>query len=271
MSPQPRITYDPYRDYYIVLMLSSQATVEEIQRAYRERAKVLHPDRNKEPNATEQFQLLNEAYEVLRDPDLRYVYDRLRAQANGMWTPKMEAAFQSSSASLKGAAEARRREWQKWRAIWRGLLNSPSYRIVFLFIGIVLVGNITFILFSWMNRPVSGEPSKTGERPIPGVVDTERCPAGAFLVAPNNGSQVSGGFEVRGTTQGAYKLDWTPANLDNEGRIQEFTWSPLTAGETPVTVGLLASGVETNTLPTGRIRLRLTVGDQSCEITIQHG
>ncbi len=264
--PQKRLNYDPYRDYYIVLELSPKATAEEIQRAWRERAKILHPDTNKSPDATAQFQLLNEAYETLRDPETRYIYDNLRETANGFRPPHIE--FPSSSG---GRMSSGRREWQKWRAVFHGMMNSPSYRVVFLFIGIVIVANVTFILFSWMNQPVGGaELPNPGERPIPDVRSDERCPAGAFIFSPQNGSQTTGGFEITGTTQTSYTLDWTPANIDVSGRIQEFSWSLLTSGEKPITQGKLASLEQTTPLPTGRIRLRLTAGDQSCEITIQH-
>lgn len=61
------MTTDSIETYYKILGVSSNATVEEIKRAYRQKAKELHPDKNKNPEAHEQFILLTEAYECLTD------------------------------------------------------------------------------------------------------------------------------------------------------------------------------------------------------------
>jgi molecular chaperone DnaJ len=65
------------RDYYQVLGISKGATAEEIKKAYRTKAKELHPDRNADnPDAEAQFKEANEAYEVLKDADKKAAYDR---------------------------------------------------------------------------------------------------------------------------------------------------------------------------------------------------
>jgi len=65
------------RDYYEVLGVSKDATLNDIKLAYRRLARKLHPDLNKtDPQAKEKFIELQEAYEVLSDPDKRENYDR---------------------------------------------------------------------------------------------------------------------------------------------------------------------------------------------------
>jgi molecular chaperone DnaJ len=65
------------RDYYELLDLSRGASADEIKKAYRKKAKELHPDRNADkPEAESQFKEVNEAYDVLKDADKKAAYDR---------------------------------------------------------------------------------------------------------------------------------------------------------------------------------------------------
>ncbi|SEN09918.1 molecular chaperone DnaJ [Loktanella fryxellensis] len=65
------------RDYYETLGIRKGADAAEIKKAYRQKAKELHPDRNTDnPKAEDQFKEANEAYEVLKDADKKAAYDR---------------------------------------------------------------------------------------------------------------------------------------------------------------------------------------------------
>jgi curved DNA-binding protein len=67
-----------YKDYYQTLGVPRKASEEEIRKAYRKLAKQYHPDRNRgKPGAEEKFKEINEAYEVLSDPQKRARYDQL--------------------------------------------------------------------------------------------------------------------------------------------------------------------------------------------------
>ncbi|MBS1200016.1 MAG: cytochrome biosis protein [Proteobacteria bacterium] len=66
-----------FKDYYEVLGVGRDAKAEDIKRAYRRLARKYHPDVSKEPNAEERFKEVQEAYEVLKDPEKRAAYDQL--------------------------------------------------------------------------------------------------------------------------------------------------------------------------------------------------
>ncbi len=67
-----------YKDYYKLLGVSKNANKEEIDKAYKKLARKHHPDLNKDdPTAEEKFKDINEAHEVLKDPEKRRYYDQL--------------------------------------------------------------------------------------------------------------------------------------------------------------------------------------------------
>ncbi len=66
-----------YRDYYQSLNVARTASADEIKKAYRRLARKYHPDVSKEKDAEAKFKDVQEAYEVLKDPEKRAAYDQL--------------------------------------------------------------------------------------------------------------------------------------------------------------------------------------------------
>lgn len=75
--------------YYKILGVTRTSTQAEIKRAFRKLAFKYHPDRNDELGAEEKFKEINEAYEILSDPECRTAYDNSPAECPNCWTYKV--------------------------------------------------------------------------------------------------------------------------------------------------------------------------------------
>ncbi len=105
-----------YKDYYKILGVPRNATEKEIKKAYRKLARQYHPDANpNDPTAEEKFKEINEAYEVLSDPEKRRRYDQFGAQ----WK------------NFTGAGGRPEDFWRQWQAsTGPGAPGGAHYRTV---------------------------------------------------------------------------------------------------------------------------------------------
>ena len=102
-----RLHVATYKDYYQIMGVARDASQDEIKRAYRRLARKFHPDVSKEANAEDKFKELQEAYEVLKDPQRRAAYDQLgsnwRAGQEFRPPPDWGRDFEFSASSFGGA------------------------------------------------------------------------------------------------------------------------------------------------------------------------
>ena len=87
-----------YKDYYKILGVPKDAKKEDVTKAYRRLARQHHPDLNKGADAERRFKEINEAYQVLSDPEKRQRYDHLGPDwerfAQGQGAPGGAGGFQ---------------------------------------------------------------------------------------------------------------------------------------------------------------------------------
>ena len=127
-------------DYYQILGISYTATENEIRKAFRLKARMFHPDVNKEAFAISKFQLVNEAYQVLKNEEKRRIYD-LRLQ-NGFpaqtiyYRPgKVKYRAKGDKYAHYESRDQARSEYEKY----------DNYFDIILFSTLILVGLFAFI------------------------------------------------------------------------------------------------------------------------------
>nr|GAT55097.1 predicted protein [Mycena chlorophos] len=102
-------------DHYSVLGLLPQANPDQIRRAYKARALETHPDKDKSSDASDAFQRVQQAFEVLRDPAKRRAYDLQHGFA--VERPPPDHASE---------AQRRRKDREEWaRGIWKSAEGRP--------------------------------------------------------------------------------------------------------------------------------------------------
>jgi curved DNA-binding protein CbpA len=145
-------------DYYQILGVSHDASAVSIRKAFRSKAKVLHPDAN--PGiAPADFLQINEAYQVLSDDEKRRVYD-LRLK-NGILSQRVYYRPGPVPYPYKAYYEARRRKEEEVRpSLFERILDQ------FLFLSLLLVGlfAIGFGVYRLWQEPIEGV------NPVNGIV-----------------------------------------------------------------------------------------------------
>ena len=95
-----------YKDYYATLGVGKTASADEIKKAYRKLARKYHPDVSKEKDAEQRFKEINEANEVLKDPEKRAAYDQIgsnwKAGQEFQPPPNWDAGFEFRSGGPGG-------------------------------------------------------------------------------------------------------------------------------------------------------------------------
>ena len=109
------------QDYYNILGVKRDASQDDIKKAFRQQAKKYHPDTNPDnPDAEKRFKELNEAYEVLSDPEKRSQYDTY-----GEGWRAGNASYQNYGGGYPGAGRANVEDFQD---IFTSFFSGPGAR-----------------------------------------------------------------------------------------------------------------------------------------------
>lgn len=111
------------KDYYDILGVSKDATPEDIKKAFRAKARTMHPDVCKEPGAEERFKEVSEAYDTLSDPDKKARYDAVKA---GGFTTQNPYTSGSAGASSWSGGYSPFGGWTSWGGPYGAGYGSAS-------------------------------------------------------------------------------------------------------------------------------------------------
>ena len=117
-------------DYYSTLQIGGEASYEEIRAAYKRLALLTHPDRSGHPQANRQMQNLNEAYEVLSDPEKRAQYDADRKASRELATVERPAPPSGKTQPVRADQGDLERKWHR-------LLQKQLKRITYLILVVI--------------------------------------------------------------------------------------------------------------------------------------
>ncbi|MBM3176973.1 MAG: DnaJ domain-containing protein [Bacteroidetes bacterium] len=127
-------------DYYQRLGVPSGCSADQIRRSFHKLARTYHPDVNKEPDALVKFQAIQEAYEVLSDPEKRYRYDNRHFNIEEPMVRHRDPAYRRRPAGRKQPSAEQELEVMMAKMM-KGLIWVPRLGLV-----VVLVLLIDFLL-----------------------------------------------------------------------------------------------------------------------------
>ncbi|MEX0968625.1 MAG: DnaJ domain-containing protein [Bacteroidia bacterium] len=143
-------------DYYKVLGVERDANAQTIKRAFRQRAKSVHPDRNNSPRAEDHFRLVYMSYEILNDPLKRELYDRILEK---------KEQFQEQERMRKWQANASRQSegysampYREFETSFSSALHFHFHQSIS-FIGFLIIsgGGFMLIFYAYQNMVESAQ------------------------------------------------------------------------------------------------------------------
>jgi curved DNA-binding protein CbpA len=129
------------------LGLSSKANAEDIKKSYRKLAMLYHPDVNPNPDAQASFQLINEAYQVLSNPELKFRYDNRQAYQQY----KKQTQPGHKQAARRASRQRREQQQPPPRAHYKARqkpVENDDFRVLesIMFYSILAIGGLAIVM-----------------------------------------------------------------------------------------------------------------------------
>jgi hypothetical protein len=269
MTRPKQIRYDPSNDLYTVLGVASNASTDDIQRAFRQRAKAVHPDLNRDRLtwAHEEFQRINNAYDLLSNPESRTEYDQKRLVNKKPKDPNKPSEYTTVS-----------------RAVWakRHRRRRPGSALFF--------ASLLLMSSCWIAGTVSQRVRREQQLTLsaPAVVMMIASPTAShacdrehsMITDPTPDTSVPSSFSIKGTARDS-DFDYYEVEMQSVGDTATQSASNpsptriVRQGYRQVDNGLLVAGTGGEQMIPGSYVLRLTVHRSdgsvlpSCEIQIR--
>jgi hypothetical protein len=312
MTRRKRIHYDPANDLYAVLGVTPSATPDDLRRSFRQRAKEVHPDRNPDKSnwAHDQFERLNDAYDVLSDTTLRAEYDEKRGRyrrhrgSDGMaWWERPHPKSSEPSppereypvhAPGSPSASPKRRRQPVYEYIYGRRHTYRPYQALLVISSLILFVSLCATITNPVRLVV---PGATGGSAFPAGLQSAQPPQGAASTAagprpcsdpdvtitePQDDDELTDYLQVRGTATDPHFLFYTveigPLDVALPGTSTPPAWTPTISyrGTRPVEDGRLYPDVSSSTFAPGNYVVRLTVNLDDgtvltpCEVRVHH-
>jgi curved DNA-binding protein len=245
-----------YKDYYKTLGIDRKASEEDIRKAYRDLAKKYHPDRNPDnKQAEERFKEINEAYQVLSDPEKRKVYDRLGSDYSNWQRRGAPGDF----------------NWNDYGGGFPGGTTRVNMEDLEEMFGSGGIGG-----FSDFFRTIFGRDAETSTRSRgqgyqqPLDITMDEAYRGTTRIIQNNGNQkqvripagVSTGSKVRVAGAGPNGVDlYLIVTVAEDNRFERKGYDLYTTATVNVFTAILGGEAEVETLD-GKIKLNVPAGTQ---------
>lgn len=243
-----------YRDYYKVLGIERNASADDIRRAYRKLAMQHHPDRNPgSKEAEDKFKEINEAYQVLSDPQKRARYDQL-GSAYSNWERRGGTPGDFDWSQWSGGAP--RGDYGNADDVFGEGFFSEFFRSI----------------FGGMGRTEAPGRAQAYQQPV--TISLEEAYHGATRLLQSNGRRmevripagVKSGSKVRVAGAGPEGLDlYLVVDVTEDPRFERKGSDLHTSAGIEVFTALLGGEVQVET-PAGKVTLKIPAGTQPDQV-----